>query len=96
LTAASCPKKDFYSRPKKVRKKVGKKGCKKDGKKDIKKGSKRHQKRWHKKQQERQQKSLFLNLTCCCLETGLKPVLLFLECAITDILKKLPRRKRNS
>jgi len=27
-----------------------------------------------KKQQERQQKSLFLNLSSCCLETGLKPL----------------------
>jgi len=39
---------------------------------------KRRQKRRHKKQQERQQKSLFLNLSCCCLETGLKPVLFHL------------------
>jgi len=26
-----------------------------------------------------QQKSLFLNLSCCCLETGLKPVLLLFK-----------------
>jgi len=58
LTAASCPKKDFY----------------KGGKKGSKKGSKKAEKKAEKKQQERQQNSLFLNLSCCCLETGLKPV----------------------
>jgi len=116
LTAASCPKKDFYtpphtlktcnillycilkiarhlycilkkalkSRPKKLkksRKKVGKRR-----QKDNKKAAKRHQKRRHKKQQERQQKCLFLNLSCCCLETGLKPVLFYLVNIILEIV----------
>jgi len=39
-------------------KKVSKKG-----------GNKRQQKMW----QERWEKSLFLNLSCCCLETGVNP-----------------------
>jgi len=80
LTAASCPKKDFYtpelhtqysasfvlhtqkSTPKSRPKKVGKKVAKKVAR----------------KRQERWQKSLFLNLSCCCLETGLKPFLFML------------------
>jgi len=33
-------------------------------------------KRLHKRRQERWEKSLFLNLSCCCLETSLKPILL--------------------
>jgi len=33
------------------------------------------EKRDQKRRQERQQKSLFMNLSCCCLETGLKLVL---------------------
>jgi len=77
LTAASCPKKDFYTpppRPKKAAKswqKGSKKGGKKGGQKGVKKrlGCKKGSKK-------RQQKSLFLNLSCCCLETGLKTVLL--------------------
>jgi hypothetical protein len=40
-----------------------------------KKVSKKVDKKASKKQQERRQKSLFLNLSCCCLETGLKPFL---------------------
>jgi len=33
-------------------------------------------KRQQKMRQKRWEKSLFLHLSCCCLETGLKPVLL--------------------
>jgi len=43
-------------------KKVGKKSQQKSG-----------NKRQQKMRQERWEKSLFLNLSCCCLETGLKP-----------------------
>jgi len=42
---------------------------------------KKSAKKWQKRQQKfgkkGGEKSLFLNLSCCCLETGLKPVLLF-------------------
>jgi hypothetical protein len=41
----------------------------------LKKALKSRPKKGGKKQQERQQKSLFLNLSCCWLETGLKLVL---------------------
>jgi len=60
----------LISRPKKVGKKDNKKG-----------GKKRHQRRWHKKQQE----SLFLNLSCCCLETGLVPIRNMNEVAVLKI-----------
>lgn len=36
-----------------------------------------------KKQQERRHKGLFLNLSYCCLETGLKLVLLFISEVLT-------------
>jgi len=55
--------------PKSRPKKVGKKDNKKGGKKDNKKGSKKGGKRW--------EKTLFLNLSCCCLEIGLKLCLSF-------------------
>jgi len=42
-------------------------------------GQKAGQKKSAKSWQKRQQKFLFLNLYCCCLETGLKPVLLILK-----------------
>jgi hypothetical protein len=64
----------FVLHTQKSAKKQAQKSRKKVGKKDNKKGGKRHQKRQHKKQQERQQKCLFMNLFCCCLETGLKPI----------------------
>jgi hypothetical protein len=51
------------SRPKKV------------GEKMAKRRQKRQQERLQKRRQERREKSLSLNLSCCCLETGLKPVL---------------------
>jgi len=54
------------SRPKKVGIKVGKKGGKKAAK------------RRQKSSKKDGTKSLFLNLSCCCLETGLKLVLLLL------------------
>ncbi len=93
LTAESCPKKDFYTPPPpptthhpktcnrllhcilKIARNlywILKKACQKSVGKSW---QKRRQKRW----QERQRKSLFLNLSCCCLETGLKPVLLLLK-----------------
>jgi len=53
-------KTDKNSRPKKV----GQKSQQKSG-----------NKRQQKIRQERLEKSLFLNLSCCCLETGLKPIL---------------------
>jgi len=40
-------------------------------------GPKKSAKKAAKKEEERHHKSLFLNLSCCCLETGLKPVLFF-------------------
>jgi len=92
LTAASCPKKDFYTPltlPKKttynrllycilkiahhlycVLKKVLKSSPKDVGKKVAKKTTIKVAKKAAKK-------SLFLNLSCCCHETGLKLVLLF-------------------
>ena len=107
LTAASCPKKDFYAPPpqknvqqtfilhtqnstsfvlrtqksakkqaQKSQQKRRQKGSKKAAKKTTKKASKKVAKRWQKRHQERQQKFLFLNMSCCCLETGLKPVFL--------------------
>jgi len=56
--------------------KVGKKAAKK---KAAKKVAKKAAKKQEQRRQERRQKSLFLNLSCCCLETGLKPVLLLLK-----------------
>jgi len=57
---------------KKSAEKVGqKKSAEKSRQKKVSKkcGNKRQQKM----QQERWEKSLFLNLSCCCLETSLKP-----------------------
>jgi len=39
---------------------------------------KQAKKSWQKVRQERWEKSLFLNLSCCCRETGLKPVMFLL------------------
>jgi len=64
------------SRPKKVGQK--KSAEKSQPKKIGKKGGKN-------RQQERWEKRLFLNLSCCCLETGLKPVL-FTQ--VADLISK--------
>jgi len=91
LTATSSPKKDFYTPPTPQKcatdfvlhtqnsaafvlriQKAPKKQAQKSWQKGSKKGGKKGR---QKKQQERQKKSLFLNLSCCCLENSLKPVL---------------------
>jgi len=70
------------SRPKKIgqKKVVGQKNLQQKSqpkKVGQKKQQKRRQKRKQKRRQERWEKSLFLNLSCCCLETGLKQVLFY-------------------
>jgi len=56
-----------------------------------KKRQKRQQKKAAKKPQEKWEKSLFLNLSCWCLETGLKPVLLIITFVKTEFIKFLNR-----
>ncbi len=67
----------------KSRQKGGKKLAKKDGKKVGKKYAKKvhcHIHNIHSKSSEKNTSlSIFLNLSCCCLETGLKPVLFYLN-----------------
>jgi len=47
---------------------------------------KRAKKQAQKRRQKWWQKSLFLNLSCCCLETGLKPVL-FIPTKISSFIE---------
>ncbi len=79
MTAACCPKRDFYPPSKNTPKSKPKKSQPKKN---------RHKKVGPKKQQkmrlERWERSLFLNFSCFCLETGLKPVL-FLLLANADL-----------
>jgi len=62
------------SAPKSRSKKVGKKGSKKVGKKHAKKAH-CHIHNTHANHQKNTSLSIFPNLSCCCLETGLKPIL---------------------
>jgi len=57
-------------------KKVARKASKKFGKKLGKKYANKAHCHIHKTHANHQKKNFFLNLSCCCLETGLKPVLL--------------------
>jgi len=71
-------KKRAKKQAQKSRQKGGKKGSEKVSKKAAKKVAKRPQERQQKSWQKTRQKSTFLNLSCCCLETGLKPDLFIL------------------
>jgi len=62
-----------------ILKKAPKSRHKKVGKKAEKKAAKRRQKRSAKKAARKAEKSLFLNLSCWCLETCLKPILFLHE-----------------